>query len=60
MGSIIMRISSRDVSDYQSNVKWQTVARGGIVFSFVKSTADATLVSQTLARNWVTTKVAGI
>ena len=35
-----MRIRSRDVSDYQSNVKWQTVARGGIVFSFVKSASS--------------------
>ncbi|MEG4006049.1 GH25 family lysozyme [Microcoleus sp. Pol11C1] len=55
-----MSIRGIDVSDYQPNVNWQAVARDGIVFSFVKSTEGATLVSQTFARNWEAMKAAGI
>ncbi|MEG4214503.1 GH25 family lysozyme [Microcoleus sp. Pol14C6] len=55
-----MSIRGIDVSDYQPNVNWQAVARDGIVFSFVKSTEGATLVSPTFARNWAAMKAAGI
>ena len=55
-----MSIRGIDVSDYQPNVSWQAVATEGIVFSFVKSTEGATLVSQTFARNWAAMKAAGI
>ncbi|TAE47696.1 MAG: hydrolase, partial [Oscillatoriales cyanobacterium] len=55
-----MSIRGIDVSDYQPNVNWQAVAKGGILFAFVKSTEGATLVSQTFARNWGGIKAAGI
>ncbi|MCC3405388.1 MAG: peptidoglycan-binding protein [Microcoleus sp. PH2017_10_PVI_O_A] len=55
-----MSIRGIDVSDYQPNVNWQAVAKGGILFAFVKSTEGATLVSQTFARNWTGMKAAGI
>lgn len=55
-----MSIRSIDVCEYQLNVNWQTVARGGILFGFVKSTEGATLVSPTFARNWAGMKAAGI
>ncbi|MEG5058340.1 GH25 family lysozyme [Microcoleus sp. A2-C5] len=55
-----MSIRGIDVSDYQPNVNWQAVAKGGILFAFVKSTEGATLVSQTFARNWAGMKAAGI
>jgi len=55
-----MSIRGIDVSDYQPNVNWQAVARGGILFGFVKSTEGATLVSKTFARNWAGMKAAGI
>ena len=55
-----MSIRGIDVSDYQPNVNWQAVATEGIVFSFVKATEGATLVSQTFARNWAAMKAAGI
>ena len=55
-----MSIRGIDVSDYQPNVNWQAVAKGGILFAFVKSTEGATLVSQTFARNWAAMKAAGI
>ncbi len=55
-----MSIRGINVSHYQPNVNWQTVARGGILFSFVKSTEGATLVSKTFGRNWAGMKAAGI
>lgn len=55
-----MSIRGIDVSDYQPDVDWQAVARGGILFSFVKATEGATFVAQTFARNWSAMKAAGI
>ena len=55
-----MSIRGIDVSDYQSNVNWQAVAQGGILFGFVKATEGGTLVSQTFARNWSAMKAVGI
>ena len=54
-----MSIRGIDVSDYQPNVNWQTVARGGILLSFIKSTASPRWISQTFARNWAGMKGAG-
>lgn len=55
-----MSIRGIDVSDYQSKVDWQAVAREGILFSFVKATEGGTFVAQTFARNWAAMKAAGI
>ncbi len=55
-----MSIRGIDVSDYQSNINWQAVAQGGILFGFVKATEGGTLVSQTFARNWSAMKAVGI
>ncbi|MEG4320820.1 MULTISPECIES: GH25 family lysozyme [unclassified Microcoleus] len=55
-----MSIRGIDVSDYQPNVNWSAVAKGGILFAFVKSTEGTTLVSQTFAGNWARMKAAGI
>ncbi|HLO48835.1 MAG TPA: GH25 family lysozyme, partial [Kamptonema sp.] len=55
-----MSIRGIDVSSYQSNVNWQTVANSGIVFGFIKATEGATFVDDTFARNWAAMKAAGI
>lgn len=55
-----MSVRGIDVSDYQPNVNWQTVANSGIQFAFVKSTEGRTWVAETFARNWREMKATGI
>jgi lysozyme len=55
-----MSIRGIDVSTYQGNVNWQSVANDGILFAFVKATEGVTLVDDTFARNWAAMKTVGI
>ena len=56
----IMSIRGIDVSDYQPNVNWQTVANSGIAFAFVKATEGATHFADTFDYNWAAMKAVGI
>jgi len=55
-----MSIRGIDVSDYQPNVNWQTVANSGIAFAFVKATEGATHFADTFDYNWAAMKAVGI
>lgn len=55
-----MSVRGIDVSDYQPNVDWRTVASSGIQFAFVKSTEGRTWVAETFPRNWRELKANGI
>jgi lysozyme len=49
-----------DVSDYQGNVVWYTVANDGISYAFAKATEGVTFVADTFSANWTGMKSAGI
>ena len=49
-----------DVSDFQGQIDWRSVAKSGVSFGVAKATEGATLVSSTFAANWSGMKSAGI
>ncbi|OCQ94707.1 hydrolase [Oscillatoriales cyanobacterium USR001] len=55
-----MSIRGIDVSSYQPNINWQSVANDGILFAFVKATEGVTWIDDTFARNWAAMKTVGI
>ena len=55
-----MSVRGIDVSDYQPNVNWRTVADSGMAFAVVKATEGRTFVAETFASNWQAIKATGM
>ncbi len=55
-----MSIRGIDVSDYQPNINWRSVANAGISFAFIKATEGRTFVADIFDRYWRETKASGI
>lgn len=55
-----MSIRGIDVSDYQPNINWRSVANAGISFAFIKATEGRTFVAEVFDRYWRETKENGI
>lgn len=49
-----------DVSAYQEDVNWATVASQGVFYAFAKATEGATSVDEKFARNWAGMRSVGI
>lgn len=49
-----------DISRYQSNVKWDTIAKQGISFAFVKATEGRLHLDKFFKKNWEAMKKVGI
>jgi lysozyme len=49
-----------DVSHYQCDVDWPTVAASGVRFAFIKATDGVDDVDPHFAKNWIEAKAAGI
>ena len=54
------RISGIDVSHYQGQVNWNTAAKSGIQFAFIKATQGEGDVDPEFARNWTASAEAGV
>lgn len=55
-----MALLGIDVSAYQENVDWATVANQGVFYCFAKATEGATSVDDKFARNWAGMRSVGI
>lgn len=49
-----------DVSYYQGNVDWETIAAQGITFAFIKATEGTDYVDSQFAQNWETAQLDGL
>ncbi len=49
-----------DVSSYQGEVDWSTLADQGVVFAFCKATEGSTHVDPTFRQNWANAQAAGV
>ena len=49
-----------DVSSYQGEVDWSTLAEQGVVFAFCKATEGSGHVDPTFQQNWVNAQAAGV
>ena len=55
-----MALEGIDVSTYQGDVDWATVANQGILYAFAKATEGATSTDPSFIRNWTNMKTFGI
>ena len=53
-------IGGTDVSNFNPNVDWRAVWRGGRGFGFIKATEGLTLVNKLFAKDWAGAKAAGL
>lgn len=49
-----------DVSSYQGEVDWDTLALQGVDFAFIKATEGSSLVDRRFAQNWANAQAAGV
>lgn len=55
-----MSIRGIDVSDYQPNINWRSVASAGISFAIIKATEGRSFVAEVFPRYWRETKENGL